>query len=266
MIINIQLLYDLNMPMKSELWDSYFHPISLHRSIKYIVLDSKNIRDSLNFMARYISNKQVDSSKLNDLEDFNSSGEEIWNFISSVYQANWDSLYTDKQSNFLRRKNVAKFTPKSQPATGKNNKEINKPSLVNIKRIPPPISTKSQKKINVISKFFKSNKPANITKQPPKLYTQALKQNISTSEVIKINEIFLSIGAKKIDQINNIVKGTSKPKSHIQITMKGPSRKHVIITMSNNNNIKFMKNSSIHVTNINRALRNAKSEVLVDFI
>jgi len=78
--------------------------------------------------------------------------------------------------------------------------------------------------------------------------------------------MFPSIGAKKIDQINNIVKGTSKPKSHIQIIIKGLSRKYIIISMSNDNNIKFMKNSSIYVTNINRVLRNIKSEVLVDFI
>ena len=36
--------------------------------------------------------------------------------------------------------------------------------------------------------------------------------------------------------------------------------------MSSDNNTKFMKNSSVHVANINRALRNAKSEILVDFI
>ena len=50
------------------------------------------------------------------------------------------------------------------------------------------------------------------------------------------------------------------------MTMKGPSRKHVIIPMSNDNNMKFMKNSSMHVANINRVLRNVKSKVLVDFI
>ena len=48
--------------------------------------------------------------------------------------------------------------------------------------------------------------------------------------------------------------------------MKGLSRKHVIISMSSKNNMKFMKNSSIHIANINRSLRNAKSEVLMDFI
>ena len=36
--------------------------------------------------------------------------------------------------------------------------------------------------------------------------------------------------------------------------------------MNNDNNVKFMKNSLIYVTNINRNLRNAKFEVLVDFI
>jgi len=76
-------------------------------------LDVKNIKNSLNFIARYITNKQVDSSKLNDLKDFNGIGEAIWNFISSVYQSNWDSLYTDKQSNLLRRKIATKFTPRT---------------------------------------------------------------------------------------------------------------------------------------------------------
>ena len=47
-------------------------------------------------VATTITNKQVNSFKLNDLEDFNSISEAIWNLISSVYQSNWDSLYADK--------------------------------------------------------------------------------------------------------------------------------------------------------------------------
>jgi len=50
------------------------------------------------------------------------------------------------------------------------------------------------------------------------------------------------------------------------MTTKGLLRKHIIIPMSNDNNAKFMKNSSVHVANINRALKNVKSEVLTDFI
>ena len=86
-VININLSYDPNAPMEPELWDGNFHPISLHSSMKYLVLDSKNIKDSLNFMAKYISNKQVNFSKSNDLEDFYGIGKAIWNFISFIYQA-----------------------------------------------------------------------------------------------------------------------------------------------------------------------------------
>ena len=52
----------------------------------------------------------------------------------------------------------------------------------------------------------------------------------------------------------------------IQMTTKGPLRKHIIISMSNDNNTKFMKNSFAYIANINKALRNVKSEILIDFI
>ena len=50
------------------------------------------------------------------------------------------------------------------------------------------------------------------------------------------------------------------------MTTKGPLRKHIIIPMSNDNNAKFMKNSFAYIANINKALRNVKSEILIDFI
>jgi len=61
-IINIQLLYNPHMPTEPELWDGSFHPISLHRSIEYLALDAKNIKDSLNFMAKYIFSKLSQTS------------------------------------------------------------------------------------------------------------------------------------------------------------------------------------------------------------
>ena len=69
-IINIQLSYNSEAPTEPDLWSSSFHPISLHKLIEYFASDSKNIKDSLNFMAKYIFNKQVNSSKANELNDF----------------------------------------------------------------------------------------------------------------------------------------------------------------------------------------------------
>ena len=86
-VINIQLLYNPNAPMEPNLWDGNFHPILLHSSIEYLASDFKNIKDSLNFIAKYINNKQVDLARANDFEDLNNIREAIWNLISSVYRS-----------------------------------------------------------------------------------------------------------------------------------------------------------------------------------
>jgi len=99
-----------------------------------------------------------------------------------------------------------------------------------------------------------------------KSYTQATKMSNNTSEVLKIKEIFPSLNAQKVDQVNNIVNGQTKPKPHIKMMTKGPSRKQVIIPMSGNNINSFIKSLSLHVANINRLLRNAKSDILADYI
>ena len=42
-------------------------------------------------------------------------------------------------------------------------------------------------------------------------------------------------------------------------------RKQIIVSISNDNKIKFIVSSSKHITNFNRALKNTKSEVMVNF-
>ena len=267
-IINIQLQYDPQAPTDPELWSGSFHPISLHGLIEQITSNAKNIKDFLNFMAKYIINKQVNSNKVNDLEDFKGMGDSILNVISLVYQAKRDSLYTDNNSTTLRAKISSKFTPRVVPNPSKSNKEIAKAIPVTIKRapLPPPLLAKSKKEVNVILKYFQSNKTLAEPKNLNRSYTQVSKQNANTSEVLKIKESFPTLNTKEIDQVNNIIKGNSKPKPCIQITMKEPSKKQVIVPMSINNNNTFMRNLATHVVNINRLLRNTKSEVLVDYI
>ena len=114
-IINIQLPYDPNAPTKPELWSGYFHPISLHSSIEHIALDTKCIKDSLNFIVKYISNKKVNPKNANDLKDFDSIGDSVWNFISVVYQASWNSFLTDNKSKSLKEKIASKFSPRIAP-------------------------------------------------------------------------------------------------------------------------------------------------------
>jgi len=201
-------------------------------------------------------------------------GDAIWNFISSVYAAKWDALYTDQKTNTLRSKISAKFTPRMPLSNGNTKKDISESTLVTINKAPPLplLPAKTKKEINVISKYFHPKKPSVKNNRQPskdqigKSYAQASKLSASTSDVLKIKEAFPTLNAQKINQVNNIVNGQSKQKPCINMTTKGPSRKHIIIPMSGDNVSSFLKNSSLNMANINRQLYNAKSDVLVDYI
>ncbi|KAL9710707.1 hypothetical protein Ac2012v2_8381 [Leucoagaricus gongylophorus] len=154
-VFNVQLPYDINAPAEPELWSGSFHPISLHGSIEHVASDFKNIKVTLNFLAKYIQNKQVNGTAINDFSDFDGMGDAIWNFISSVYGAKWDGLHTDNKSNTLRAKISSKFTPRVPVPTpnGINKKETPKSNPVTINKAPPlpPLPAKSKKEINMIS-------------------------------------------------------------------------------------------------------------------
>jgi len=191
-----------------------------------------------------------------------------------VYQASWDSLHTDNRSKTLREKILSKFTPRITPNNAKkNSKELPNLIPISLNKVPPPppLPAKSAKEVNAISKYFQNKKPSVKNKKkeiskPIKTYAQASKSQASMSNVLKIKEAFLVLNAKKIDQVNNIVKGNLKSKPKMQMTTKGLSRKQVITPMSKDNINAFMKNSSLHVANINSQLHNAKSEVLTSYI
>jgi len=76
--------------------------------------------------------------------------------------------------------------------------------------------------------------------------------------------MFSTLKVKNIENIQKIIKDNGKPKSHINMTMKGPSRKQVIIPTNDDNKKHFIKESSSHISNINRALKNIKSDVMVN--
>ena len=225
-------------------------------------------------MAKYIINKKVNPKTANDLKDFDGIGDSVWNFISAVYQASWNSLHMDNRSKTLKEKISSKFTSRiALNIAKKNSKELPNLTPISLDKVPlpPPLPAKSTKEVNVISKYFQNKKPLSKNKKkeisnPSKTYTQASKLQASMSKVLKIKEAFLVLSAKKIDQVNNIIKGNSKSKPKIQMTTKGPLRKQVIIPMSKDNINVFIKNSPLHMANINRQLCNAKSEVLTDYI
>jgi len=121
--------------------------------------------------------------------------------------------------------------------------------------MPSPIPAKSPKEVREISKYFKTTNLINNNKNNNKPYAQASNTNNNTREVLKVKKIFLNFQVKKIKNIQKIIRGNGKPKFKLNMTAKGLSSKQIIVSMNNNNKTNFMKNSSNHVTNLNRTLK-----------
>jgi len=71
-------------------------------------------------------------------------------------------------------------------------------------------------------------------------------------EILKIKEMFPHLQNKKIDQVQKIISGSeNKLKLQINITMKRPSHKQVIVLMNNELAKKYLKDSSTYIISIN---------------
>ena len=82
---------------------------------------------------------------------------------------------------------------------------------------------------------------------------------------IHIKDMFLTTSPKKIAEINIINKsGIVKPKT--KMTTKGSSRKQVVIPMSEDNVKIIGSNTNFHINSINKSLKEANSNMIVDFI
>ena len=133
-----------------------------------------------------------------------------------------------------------------------NGKQRNNSKLANISRISPLIFSKPSKSVLAKSKFYPKNH----------LFTQATKGNIE--EILKIKEVFSKLSPGKIIKIQNKNRIKNKPK--LNITTKEPSRKQTIIPMSSDNINVIILYANKHISNMNRLLKNIKSDVLANYI
>jgi len=116
-------------------------------------------------------------------------------------------------------------------------------------------------------KFFQKkskNSKEDSNNKDSHLYIQASSPNIK--EILKLKKNFPNLSSKKIKDIYKTINDSEKIKPRINMTTKNPSRRQIIISMGSANISKFMSISGKHITNINRALKNIKSEILADFV
>ena len=272
-VVNVQLNYDINQALDPESWDSDFRAISLYRLMEHLTSDVKHIKVFLSRMWKYILEKSIESNKANDLQDLKGVGKVAWEFLLAIYKTYWDSLSVDNSNTSFRNKVKSKFNPQANKLQTTNKvKKIAKPTFISA--LSPSILAKSHKEVNELSKYFKINKKQGQKKSYAQASTSA---NLSSKpkttssnivlEMFKINETFPHLHNKKINQVQKIISGTNdKLKPWLNMTTKSLLQKQVIIPITKDMANQFIKDSSMHIININCALKGLKSSIITDFI
>jgi len=202
---------------------------------------------------------------------------ELWDLIEALISKKWDILIFNKEATLSIQKclweriipfynnleslnaNSAKKSLSSMPPDPLSSSKITSSLTVNRPVAPPP-PTKSMESL-----VKKTPKPLNMKKS----YVQASKVNISSNieDVIWVKEAFPTLSADKVRKMLNIKNremGMKKPK--INITTRKPSRREIIIPMTKVNAKLIINFAHIHISNVNKCLKNSKSDIIADFI
>ena len=166
--------------------------------MEHLLSNTNSINELLKQMANYIRNKKI---KANDITDLKEIGEVVWNFITSLYNFNWDTLTAYKKNCSFRQKVTAKFTSQIHKVKKKSvNKEpTDKPA--SFITISSPIPVKMLKEVNKISKFFKKNNQSKEKSIIKRTYAQALLFSFNVKEILKIKKTFPILQVNKIENI-----------------------------------------------------------------
>lgn len=126
----------------------------------------------------------------------------------------------------------------------------------------PRLSKKVLEKL----KFFEKNQVSSLNRQSKKpLYTQASKNNIK--EIIKIKNVFSKLSTDKVSKFHKVINNSSqKDKQKLNIAIKNPLRKQIIISIGFSNSKRVMTKFNAYISNINRLLKKVKSEISINFI
>ena len=169
--MNVLILYNINQLVEPNTWDGEAYLISIFGTIEFLEIDFKNMSTSLLHMTNFIRNRDVESNKVNDVNQLQGFGQIVWEFISSIYQSGWDTLTTNKNNKMIRQNIVSKISPKINSIKSIKRAKQSKDRQVEVVKIPSLILARPPKEVLEKSKFFnKRGNKANESEKPKKLY------------------------------------------------------------------------------------------------
>ena len=260
------LNYSGTQPAIPSSWDGAHHALSIFGTDQSAEIDATHMAQSLLRVVEYIVNNPAD--KKVPAREFENVVKGFWSLMSAIYASKWDLLPVENGTTFQALvggnilNNYVKLGLVKLPEAPKPQNSMSLNDTIQKTPSPPPPS----KKAGSNKKKAPTPKPTNTTK---KSYAEASKANNSSNieDVIRVKEAFPELSADEVGKmlkVKNNNGGTKKPK--INMTTRGQSRREVIIPMAKSNAELIVNSAHIHISNVNKCLKNSKSNIIADFI
>ena len=252
-------------PVIPSSWDRAHHALSIFGTDQTAEIDATNMAQSITRIIEFIKNNPAD--KKAPTKKFENVTKGFWNLISAIYSSRWDLLPVEDGKTFhaLVGRNIlnnyVKLGLVKQPEAMKPQSSM--PSNMMNPKIPT--SPPPNKTVGSNEKKALALKPMNTKKS----YAEASKTNNSSNieDVIRVKEAFPELSADEVGKMlkaKNSNEGMKKPK--INMTTRGQSRREIIILIAKTNAELIINSAHIHISNVNKCLKNSKSNIFADFI
>ena len=252
-------------PVIPSSWDRAHHALSIFGTDQTAEIDATNMAQSIMRIIEFIKNNLAD--KKAPTKKFENVTKGFWNLISAIYSSRWDLLPVEDGKTFhaLVGRNIlnnyVKLGLVKQPKAMKPQPSM--PSNMMNPKIPT--SPPPNKTVGSNEKKALALKPMNTKKS----YAEASKTNnlSNIEDVIRVKEVFPELSADEVGKMlkaKNSNGGMKKPK--INMTTREQSRREIIIPMAKTNAELIINSAHIHISNVNKCLKNSKSNIFADFI
>ena len=266
------LNYGEGQPAISHNWNGAHHVLSIFRTEDTLTKDSEMMFDSIVRLRSFIKHHPVDKSPME--RELLPVVKYLWKLFDTIYSAKWDSLIFNKKKNLTIKKcvreHIMPYYRQNQPLTLTLNTttmttfsplssaEAVSSSTTNMSVVPPPPNK------NIESTIKKDPKPLNMKKS----YAQASKFSLlHIEDIVQVKEVFPALLVDKVGKVLKIKNSREgNKKSKINMTTRELSRKEVIIPIAKHIAELIINSAHIHIANINKCLKNSKSDIVVDFI
>ena len=151
-------------------------------------------------IAAFIKQRKLEDKTEKDIPQISEFGFAAWEFLTAIYEVDWDKLPVNKSQRSFRQCVSTQFNKMpTKPTNNSNQSNMPEEKQANISKILPPIPPRPSMNVLAKSKYFKNQSSPKKSQSNNLSYIQAFKADIKN--IVKIKDVFPKLSANSLGDL-----------------------------------------------------------------